>query len=361
MIGRTLGLYLAARFTKAILAVFGTIFVLVYLIDFVEMLRRAGDIANVTPLNLAILSFLRVPAVTEQILPFATLGGAIFAFTHLTRRLELIVARAAGVSVWQFLMPPLVIVLLFGVAAVTLYNPLSAVMKQKADEIEISLFGRTQPVDGDTSLWLRQRSQDGQSILRAEQSAERGSKLSTVSAFVFDLSNHFVERVEAARARLEPGAWILEQARIIRPGQEPIDAPQYRLPTYLSATQVSQNFVTPEAVPFWSLLDFAARSEAVGLDATPYRLKYQTLLARPLLLLTMVLIAACFSLRFFRIGGVARTVSGGVAAGFVLYVITKLVTDLGGAGLISPLVAAWGPACVGGMLACLVLLYLEDG
>lgn len=361
MIGRTLGLYLAARFTRAILSVFGTIFVLVYLIDFVEMLRRAGDIANVTSLNLAVLSFLRVPAVTEQILPFATLGGAMFAFISLTRRLELIVARAAGVSVWQFLMPPLLIVLLIGVASVTVYNPLSAMMKQKADTIEISLFGRTEPADGDTSLWLRQRSQDGQSILRAEKSSDRGTRLGTVSAFVFDLSNHFVERVEAARAHLEPGVWVLEQARIIRPGEEPRDAETYHLPTYLSADQISQRFVTPEAVPFWNLPEFVDRTQAAGLDATPYRLKYQVLLARPLLLLAMVLIAACFSLRFFRFGGVARTVSGGVTAGFVLYVITKLVTDLGGAGLISPMAAAWGPALVGGMLACLVLLYLEDG
>ncbi len=361
MIGRTLGLYLAGRFTRAILSVFGTIFVLVYLIDFVEMLRRAGDIANVTALNLAFLTFLRVPAVTEQILPFATLGGAMLAFISLTRRLELVVARSAGISVWQFLMPPLAIVLLIGVASVTIYNPLSALMKQKADAIEISLFGRTEPSQGDTSLWLRQRSANGQSILRAEKSSDAGTRLGGVSAFVFDLSNHFVERIEAVRAHLEAGAWVLEQARLIRPGEEPRDLDTYRLPTYLSASQISQSFVTPEAVPFWSLPDFVDRTRAAGLDATPYRLKYQVLLARPLLLLAMVLIAACFSLRFFRFGGVAQTVSGGVAAGFVLYVITKLVTDLGGAGLISPVVAAWGPALAGGMLACLVLLYLEDG
>ena len=361
MIGRTFGLYLAGRFTRAIFSVFGTIFVLVYLIDFVETLRRAGDIANVTVLNLAFLTLLRVPAVTEQILPFATLGGAMLAFISLTRRLELVVARSAGISVWQFLMPPLAIVFLIGIGSVTVYNPLSALMKQKADTIEISLFGRTEPSQGDTSLWLRQRSADGQSILRAEKSSEAGTRLGGVSAFVFDLNNRFVERVEANLAHLEAGAWILERGRLIRPGEEPRDLDTYRLPTYLSASQISQSFVTPEAVPFWSLPDFVERTRAAGLDTTPYRLKYQVLLARPLLLLTMVLIAACFSLRFFRFGGVARTVSGGVAAGFVLYVITKLVTDLGGAGLISPFVAAWGPALVGGMLACLVLLYLEDG
>ena len=47
-------------------------------------------------------------------------------------------------------------------------------------------------------------------------------------------------------------------------------------------------------------------------------------------LVAMVLIAASFSLRFFRFGGIAKMVSGGVAAGFVLYVATKLVGDLGG-------------------------------
>ena len=89
--------------------------------------------------------------------------------------------------------------------------------------------------------------------------------------------------------------------------------------------------------------------------------KYQVLLARPLLLVAMVLIAASFSLRFFRMGGVARMVSGGVGAGFVLYVVTKLVTDLGGAGILSAQLAAWVPAMMGSLLSALVLLHLEDG
>jgi lipopolysaccharide export system permease protein len=75
----------------------------------------------------------------------------------------------------------------------------------------------------------------------------------------------------------------------------------------------------------------------------------------------MVLIAATVSLRFFRSGGVSRTVSGGVAAGFVLYVATKLAGDLGGAGLLSASVAAWAPAIIGAMLGILVLLHQEDG
>jgi lipopolysaccharide export system permease protein len=54
-------------------------------------------------------------------------------------------------------------------------------------------------------------------------------------------------------------------------------------------------------------------------------------------------------------------VSGGVVSGFVRYVATKLVGDLGGAGLLSAPVAAWSPAIVGSMLGTLVLLHQEDG
>jgi len=75
----------------------------------------------------------------------------------------------------------------------------------------------------------------------------------------------------------------------------------------------------------------------------------------------MVLIAAAFSLRFFRFGGIARMVGGGISAGFVLYLLTKMVADLGGSGLLSTPVAAWSPAVVGSLLGALALLHQEDG
>jgi lipopolysaccharide export system permease protein len=75
----------------------------------------------------------------------------------------------------------------------------------------------------------------------------------------------------------------------------------------------------------------------------------------------MVLISAAFSLRFFRFGGIAKMVGSGVAAGFVLYVATKFIGDLGGAGVLSAFVAAWSPAVVGSMLGALALLHQEDG
>jgi lipopolysaccharide export system permease protein len=360
MIGRTLGLYLGSRFIKSVGLVFFTIFGLIYMVDFVEMLRRAGDKPNASALLIAWLSFLRTPAVSEQILPFAVLFGAMAAFINLTRKLELVVARAAGVSVWQFLTPPLVAALGVGLFAVGVYNPASALMRQQADTIETEIF-QSRISLGDSSLWIRQKSGDGQSILRAETSAQSGLVLGSVSAYVFDTKGKFMERVDADSAHFEGKDWRLVHATVSAPGVDPRLTEIYLLPTNLAPSQVMQSFVSPESVPFWSLPGVVDDSEGAGLDAVGYRLRFQSLLALPLLLAAMVLIAAAFSLKLSRMGGVSVLVLGGVGAGFVLYVATKLVSDLGGAGILSTPVAAWSPAIVANMLGALTLLNREDG
>lgn len=360
MFYQTLGLYIARRFLIMIAGVYAAFFVLIYLIDLVEMLRRTSGLQDVTSPFVAWLCLLRAPSVIEQVLPFVILASSMFAFSSLSRRLELVIARAAGVSAWQFLTPPLLIVLALGLFSILAYNPLAALMKDRADKIETDIFRAGRP-QADTSLWIRQRSVDGQSILRAEVSSDAGSRLSAVTAFVYDPNGAFIERIEAPTAQLWPGFWEFKDARVLSPEEEPQSVGTYLLATNLSGEQVTQALIAPEAVSFWELPRVVSRAVEAGLDAGPYLQRYQALLARPLLFIAMVLIAASFSLRFFRFGGVIRMLAGGAAAGFVLYVATKLVSDLGAAGLLGPTFAAWSPAVIGSLLGTLVLLHQEDG
>ncbi len=361
MIGLTLGRYLSSRFFRMILAVFATIFSLVFVIDFVELLRRTGNIVGVTTSSVAILSFLRTPAVSEQVLPFCVLFGSMAVFLNLTRKLELLVARASGISVWQFLGPPIMIAAVIGIASVVLLNPLSAAMKQRADRLEATIFAGDGSSADASAVWIRQTGIDGGSIFRAEKGSDNDNALSGVTAYVYDRNNQFRERINAASATLGDGVWTLRDAQVSEPGQESHAFGTYLLATTLRPGQVAETSMSAEAVAFWDLPALRAESESAGLDGSGYRLQFQTLLARPLLLIAMTLIAAAFSLRFFRFGGIGKFVGGGVAAGFVLYVATKFVGDLGGSGVLSPPVAAWSPAIVASMLGALALLNQEDG
>ncbi|MCS0493618.1 LPS export ABC transporter permease LptG [Ancylobacter mangrovi] len=361
MIGRTLGLYFGRRFLGSVLGIFVGCAVLIMLIDFLEMSRRVGE-RDVDSLTLLLLIIYRAPFFTEQLLPFAVLFGAIGTFLTLSRRLELVVARAAGVSAWQFITPACIIAMLLGVVSTTVYNPVSAEFKERANRIEAEIFNRQTGLFSSTSagFWIRQQSVDGQAIIQAAAKTDGGRQLSGVNVFLFGRDGKLEERIEARNATLEDSAWRLHDARVLTPGIGLQNYDTYMVATNLTPNQVQESLQS-ETVSFWDLPAAVDAATRVGFGAERYRLQYQSLLARPMLLLAMVLIAASLSLRVFRFGGIGQTILGGVAAGFLLYVSTKLAEDLGEVGIVHPVIAAWFPAVVGALMGILILLHREDG
>lgn len=363
-VGR-LGRYFGLKFLGATLGVFFGIFVLIVLVDYIELMRRASDIPNIPTWMVAMASFFRVPQMTERLLPFSVLIGAMVCYLNLSRRNELVVARAAGVSAWQFVAPAVVVAFIIGIVAVSTYNPLSAMMREKSKELEATMFGggsRTSGIQNSGGVfWLRQKTSEGQSILNATASSEQGVWLQGITVFTFDNAGRFEDRLEAASARLKPGFWQLTDVRFYASDAPPTEMPTYELPTSLTPEQVRESFATPETVSFWDLPLYIEMAERAGLTAAGYRLQYQNLISRPFLLAAMVLLASAVSLRFFRFGGVQRMILGGVGAGFLLYVLQKVVEDLSKAELMHPVAAAWLPVLAGGMTGFLTLLYQEDG
>ncbi|MGA0595744.1 LPS export ABC transporter permease LptG [Enterovirga sp. CN4-39] len=360
LLGATLSRYLSVRFLKTILIVFATVFGLVFTLDLVELMRRAGDTEGATPALMARLSLYRTPSIAEQVFPFAILFGSMATLLQLSRKLELVVARAAGISAWQFLQPGILVAAGLGLLATFVYNPISASLKEEATRLEANLFGRRMKASG-SDLWIQQRSIDGHAVIKAEGSVGSARTVTGVTAFVFDKQGRFMERIEAPEASLREGYWEFTDAKVFTTVEEPQAYASYLLASNLDPTQIRQRITPAEAVPFWQLSETISRRETAGLDASRYRLQYDILIARPLLFVAMVLVAASVSLRFFRFGGVTKMVLGGVAAGFALYVATELMRDLGNAGLVGPSVAAWLPAVVGSLLGSLALLYQEDG
>jgi lipopolysaccharide export system permease protein len=269
-----------------------------------------------------------------------------------------VVARAAGVSVWQFLAPALLVAALVGAVDIMAYNPVSTLMKRRADELDAKYMGSGVVLG--RGLWLRQKSIDGQTIINISSRAQDGRFLN-VQAFSFDPDGSFSQRVDAESAVLHDGYWEMQKAIVVTPGFDSQEAEDVLLASNLTETEVSQAFVAPETVSFWDLSPLADQVEKAGLNAVGYRLRFQQLIAIPALLVAMVLVASCFSLRLFRMGGIQRMVLGGVTCGFVLYVASKIVGDLGGVGIVSPLLAGWLPATVGCLTGVLVLLHQEDG
>jgi len=83
--------------------------------------------------------------------------------------------------------------------------------------------------------------------------------------------------------------------------------------------------------------------------------------ARPFLIASMVMVAAVFSMRMQRRGGVALMIGAGVASGFAFYFLSDVIFALGLASTIPVALAAWIPTGVSWLLGASLLFHLEDG
>ena len=118
----TLSRYLARQFLTVVLITFGIFISLIYILELVELLRRGSGKPGVTFDLLALMALMEVPRNGSRTLPFAFLFGGMAAFLRLSRNNELVIARAAGVSVWQFIAPALAVAFAMGAFIVTVYG-----------------------------------------------------------------------------------------------------------------------------------------------------------------------------------------------------------------------------------------------
>lgn len=365
-VSATLSLYISRQFIVGIGMVFLVFVFTVFIFDAVELMRRgSGPSKDLATFDVLVqMALLRIPFMAQKILPFAALVGGLWAFARLTRTQELVVARAAGVSVWQFLLPALVLALVIGTFTVTVFNPLASAMVFRYEQMDAKyLRGKSSLLTlSGSGIWLRQGDAEEQSVIHAQRLEQENLTLHDVIIFFYKERDQFVRRIDADEAQLSEGKWTLRNVVITGPDRPAEFKDQHQLRTDLTFDQIEDSFAPPETLSFWALPGFIKVLEASGFSAVKHRLHWHSVLSGPLLLCAMVLIAATFSLRFSRrSGGTLILVVASIMTGFVLYFVTDLVLALGLSGKIPPVLAAWTPAGIFTLVGVASLFHLEDG
>ncbi len=362
MIGWTLGRYFFRRYIVITIWFLIGIFSLIFIIDFTEQSNRLGGLPGYSLQVGLLMTSLRAPMVLQVTVPFIALFAAMATLIVLNRKYELVIARAAGISAWQFLLPLCVGALVFGLASVIVLNPIAAHGYSRVERMESEIrSGRSNKVSSSSAHWLRQRGDDGDIVIGARAVLEGGLVLSDAVFIHVDNDGQITERQDARRAKLAQGEWILSDVRGFKSGEMPALTATARIPTNLRPEFVQQRLARPEATPFFELGEKIETAKAFGFATNAFSMQYHSLIALPALMVAMTLIAATVSMGFVRLGQSGTLILGGIAAGFLLYVVTTLVKAFGSSGIVPPVVAAWVPVVIAMFFGVTFLLYKEDG
>ncbi len=367
MIGASaiLNRYLIRHFMMGVGMVLALLALVMFTAELVENLRRAGNNQGVGFGLVLQMTLYKVPSVVSKLWPFVALFGSMLALTRLARSSELIVARAAGVSVWQFLGPLVASAAVLGILLVVAFNPLAALLSSRYEQMYNANFkGQSSQitVSAHTGLWLREGLPEGYQTIYARSVAESGTRLQDTTFFLFTRDNRFARRIDAREAVLGIGQWELRDAVVTIPDVPLERLPSLQVPTTLTLSQIVDSLADPETLSFWQLPGFIELLENSGFNGLAHRLHWHSLLALPLLLAAMVLLAATFCLRVsHRKGGSGWVFFFGTMSGFAIFFITDVVEAFGSAGKLPVVLAAWTPAAVTTMCAIAAMFHLEDG
>ena len=359
----TLSRYIGRHVLFGILATLLGLGFVALVIDTVEHMRRASDVDEATFGVVLLMALLHQPFLLQKLVPFAVLFGTMFTFQRLTRSQELIAARAVGVSVWQFLLPALMVSAGLGIFIVMAFNPLASAMVARYEQLETAVLSSRASLVAVSAggFWVRQEEEDRELLIHARQMTRQPPVLERVVVFFYEDGVRFAERIDAPSASLEPGRWVLDEPMLSRPDGSRQMLETYTIATDLTPDRIQESFAAPETMSFWDLPAFIDSLEAVGFSAREHRLHWHGLLALPLLLSAMLLIGATFSLRFVRRGGTGLLLIGGLIAGFLFYILSDVVFAVGLSGRLPVILAAWTPAGIAILLGLTTLFHLEDG
>jgi lipopolysaccharide export system permease protein len=340
---------------------------IILLIQYVDLSSQIGTRTDVGAGALFRLTLLRAPSLIQVLLPFCFLFGGIGAFVGLNRRSELVAMRAAGISAWRFILPSAVGAAVIGAFAVGVLNPAAAALSAEYERERSAAMENYLGGDRPNSIWLRQGDERTQVVIHARDRDTRGGtvRLRGVSLFIYEKTltgvPQFRRRLEAAEARLMPGFWQLKDVREATAGDASIRSDTLSIRSTLDAEAAMESLDSPDAIAFWRLPAAIRLTEQAGFSASGYRLRFQQHLATPVLFAAMTILAAAFSLRLVRLGGLAGLAGAGVALGFVMFFFNQFAGALAKADIIPLFAAAWAPAVVALLAGITLLCYTEDG
>ncbi|MBK8174905.1 MAG: LptF/LptG family permease [Rhodospirillales bacterium] len=344
-----LGRYISRRFLLALAFMLGTLALMALTLDLMDEADRVLDSDYGGVLGLLRYSALRLPDITQQVLPVSCLLGMLVVLNQFIRHREMVALWGSGFSPMSFMRTLIPVVLVL--AAITLVNNDIAVPETRAvlrawgvGEARKSGF----IADDGTAAWLI----SGNDIVRAPKRADTDGRLHAITIFRRDADGRLIERIDAELATPQGAGWLLQH--VIRHGVDPTERSEAdELYWDGRIDLVALPLIASEMRDLRSS-DLVQLIKNDGYGQRPverYRTWLQARIASMLVPALMVFLAISLAQRFRRTAAFGTLLLTSVGIGFAFLALDGICLALGEVGLLPAWFAAWGPKLA---LACLI-------
>ncbi len=337
--------YLMREVFAAIFLVLAAFLALFAFFNFIDELRSVGRLGYHVG-HAALFVLLGMPGLVYELVPIATLIGALYALSTLARNSEITVLRASGLATKDLLFTLFrvaailtLLTFLVGEALVPFTERLGREIKAKALSTVIAQSGF------DSGLWVK----DGRSFVNIRKAAP-DAPLEGVRIYRFDERNLLTSVTDADLATFaSPGLWRLQGVvKTELDGSSALveKAESGEWHSGVTPGLLSVLLVTPDRMSLYGLVNYTRHLTENKQKTERYEIALWKKIFYPLATMVMVALALPFGYSHNRVGGVSLKIFAGVMLGILFYALNGLSSNLGAINHWPPFFSATMPSAL---------------
>lgn len=327
---RILDLYIGKILLRHIMV---TIVVLLGLFTFVSFIDELGDLDRGRYGIIQIIQYviLTIPKTLYEVFPMAALIGSIMGLSTLARDSELIVMRAAGVSVQRIVFSVLKVGIVLAIISMFMGEVVAPFTEDRAISVKAESIVNNSGRRGDFGVWLRD---ENTYVNIGEVLPGQQLRLMNIKIFEFD-SQNFLRFLSTARegeyqAAEQTGTrrdrWLLKGLRRTMINEESSAADEVTAAywsTVLDPEILKIYQVKPEQLSIWQLREYIAHLGSNKQDTSTYELEFWSKIVTPFATLVMLILAVPFVFKEARSGNLGRSLFSGIMIGLGFFIANQ--------------------------------------
>lgn len=333
--------YLMRTILASTMLVLMVLLALATLFEFIgELDNKMGDYG----ISQALLySVLRLPQVAFQMLPMATLIGALLGLGGLASNSELVVMRSAGLSVGKLsgmvAITGVVIMVITALIGEYIGPPLDYFARTMRNEARFQQDGR----NSGNPAWVK----DGQVILHLER-VNSDFEFGGIYMFRFNDDNSLRSIARAENSGIDDSdKWILEnyrETRFLDDGVQVVESSREVQSFDLSGDMLGITLVKPISLSVKGLLSYISYLKKNNLSSVRYETELWSRIATTVTVVIMPILALSFVFGSLRVSGSGGRIMIGVMIGLGYYLASEMVANSGQVYDLNPALVTWLPS-----------------
>lgn len=318
------------------------IFILLFLvIDFIQKIDnfvRAG-----VPFSTTIAYFLyKIPFITGQMIPVAVTISVIVVICLMKKNREIMAMKACGLDIFRAFTPVIFISILLSIFSFILSDAIIPFTSSRQNEImEVKVKKRDQSgLSGSTEKWYKSNN----NIYWIEYFDAKSQTMKGPVFYFFNDQFILVKKIKGETGRWVNNRWEIEKAKV----QTLAGDNDYRFEKLdrisIDIPETPEMFIKkikkPEDMSYGELKRHAEKVRVKGYDNTADLVNLYRKIAFPFITAVLALLAIPIGL-WEKINGIPLSITMGIAACFLLYLVMGFARAIGLAGILPPFLSAW--------------------